>query len=109
MVRRFIVNVNGTAYDVEVEEVGGVAGRPAAFVAPSPYMNAAPMYAAPAPAPVYSAPAASRSARRACCSRARCGSRSRRCARCPCSRACCRPRRRPDRRYRPHARQHTGH
>lgn len=58
MVRRFIVNVNGTAYDVEVEEVGGVAGRPAAFVAPSPYMNAAPMYAAPAPAPVYSAPAA---------------------------------------------------
>ena len=25
MVRRFIVNVNGTAYDVEVEEVGGVA------------------------------------------------------------------------------------
>ena len=54
MVRRFIVNVNGTAYDVEVEEVGGVAGRPAAFVAPSPYMNAAPMYAAPAPAPVYS-------------------------------------------------------
>lgn len=46
MVRRFIVNVNGTAYDVEVEEVGGVAGRPAAFVAPSPYMNAAPMYAA---------------------------------------------------------------
>ena len=28
MVRRFIVNVNGTAYDVEVEEVGGVAGRP---------------------------------------------------------------------------------
>ena len=26
MVRRFIVNVNGTAYDVEVEEVGGVAG-----------------------------------------------------------------------------------
>lgn len=59
MVRRFIVNVNGTAYDVEVEEVGGVAGRPAAFVAPSPYMNAAPMYAAPAPAPVpAAAPAA---------------------------------------------------
>ena len=43
------MNVNGTAYDVEVEEVGGVAGRPAAFVAPSPYMNAAPMYAAPMP------------------------------------------------------------
>ncbi len=60
MLRRFIVNVNGTAYDVEVEEVGGVAGRPAAFAAPSPYANAntVPMYfapsapaAAPAPAP----------------------------------------------------------
>lgn len=62
MLRRFIVNVNGTAYDVEVEEVGGVAGRPAAFAAPSPYANAntVPMYfapSAPAAAPVAPAPA----------------------------------------------------
>lgn len=54
--RKFIVNVNGTAYEVEVEEIGGAPGRP------MPRANAgrAPMRAAPAPrsAPV-SRPAAS--------------------------------------------------
>lgn len=49
MVRRFIVNVNGTAYDVEVEEVSGAAINTAApAAAPAPV-------AAPAPA---AAPAA---------------------------------------------------
>ncbi len=52
MVRRFIVNVNGTAYDVEVEEVSGAAINTAAPAAPA----AAPApVAAPAPA---AAPAA---------------------------------------------------
>lgn len=61
--RKFIVNVNGTSYEVEVEEIGGASsGRPAAFVAPSPaaVRPAAPV-AAPAPvavpAPVAAAPA----------------------------------------------------
>lgn len=52
MVRRFIVNVNGTAYDVEVEEVSGAAINTAAPAVPA----AAPApVAAPAPA---AAPAA---------------------------------------------------
>ena len=52
--RKFIINVNGTSYEVEVEEVGGVpsaapvaAAAPAAAPAPAP--SAAPA-AAPAPA-----------------------------------------------------------
>ena len=50
--RKFIVNVNGNSYEVEVEEIGGAAATPAA--APAPV--AAPV-AAPAAAPK-AAPAA---------------------------------------------------
>ena len=50
--RKFIVNVNGNSYEVEVEEVGGVASAP--VVAPAP-VAAAPK-AAPA-APKAQAPA----------------------------------------------------
>ena len=47
--RKFIINVNGTSYEVEVEEVGGVpSAAPVAAAAPA---------AAPAPAPS-AAPAA---------------------------------------------------
>ncbi len=60
--RKFIINVNGTSYEVEVEEVGGVpsaapvaAAAPAAAPAPAP--SAAPA-AAPAPAPAPAAPLA---------------------------------------------------
>lgn len=42
--RKFIINVNGNSYEVEVEEVGGVQTS-----APAP--KAAPKAAAPAPAP----------------------------------------------------------
>ncbi len=45
--RKFIVNVNGNSYEVEVEEVGA---------APSPVVASAPV-AAPAAAPVSAAPA----------------------------------------------------
>ena len=51
--RKFIVNVNGNSYEVEVEEVGGVASAPA--IAPAP-VAAAPV-AAPVAAPK-AAPAA---------------------------------------------------
>ena len=55
--RKFNVNVNGKAYAVEVEEVGGVATAPAAVApAPAAVAPAAPAAAAPAPAPA--APAA---------------------------------------------------
>ena len=51
--RKFIINVNGSSYEVEVEEVGGApAAAPAAAPAPAPV--AAPVAApaaAPAPAP----------------------------------------------------------
>ena len=50
--RKFIVNVNGNSYEVEVEEVGAAASAP--VVAPAPV--AAP--AAPAAAPKAQAPAA---------------------------------------------------
>ena len=61
--RKFIINVNGTSYEVEVEEVGGVpsaapvaAAAPAAAPAPAP--SAAPAAAAaPAPAKVQKAAA----------------------------------------------------
>ena len=48
--RKFIVNVNGNSYEVEVEEVGAAASVPAAAVvaAPQPAAPAAPK-AAPAP------------------------------------------------------------
>lgn len=44
--RKFIINVNGTSYEVEVEEVGATGAA-----APAPTPVAAPV-AAPAPAPV---------------------------------------------------------
>lgn len=58
--RRFIINVNGNSYNVDVEEVGG-----AAPAAPAPQVSVAATPAAPAPqaaaapaAPVSQAPAA---------------------------------------------------
>ena len=48
--RKFAITVNGQAYEVEVEEIGGA---PSFAAAPAPAQ-----YAAPAPAPV-AAPAAS--------------------------------------------------
>lgn len=53
--RKFIINVNGASYEVEVEEVG--AASSAAVSAPAPTPAAAPA-AAPAPAPAPAAPAA---------------------------------------------------
>lgn len=60
--KRFNIKVNGTAYDVEVEELGGSAApvaAPAATPAPAAPVAAAPVAAAPAatPAPA-AAPAA---------------------------------------------------
>ena len=50
--RKFMINVNGKSYEVEVEEVGGVSSAPVytAPAAPAPAQTAAPA-AAPAPAP----------------------------------------------------------
>ena len=54
--RKFMINVNGTSYEVEVEEIGGAAPVPAAPVPAAPAPTAAPApAAAPAAAP---APAA---------------------------------------------------
>ena len=50
--KKYNIVVNGTTYQVEVEEVGGVPSAPKAAPAPAP----APVAAAPAPAPA--APAA---------------------------------------------------
>jgi biotin carboxyl carrier protein len=58
--RKFIVNVNGNSYEVEVEEVGGVASvqpavpqaaKQAAAPSPAPVQQKAPEAAAEAPAP----------------------------------------------------------
>lgn len=68
--RKFIVQVNGVQYDVEIEEIGGAcapAAMPAAQSAPAPApaaqsAPAAPAPSAPAPAaPAQSAPAAAQS------------------------------------------------
>lgn len=68
--RKFIVQVNGVQYDVEIEEIGGAQAAPAvpipaaapAATAPAPAAAAAPAQAAAAPAapaaPAQSAPAA---------------------------------------------------
>ena len=48
--KKYRVNVNGTVYEVELEEITGAAAAPAAAPAPAP----APV-AAPAPAPVATA------------------------------------------------------
>ncbi len=58
--RKFKVNVNGSLYEVEVEELGGTATYP---TAPAPQPKAAPApapapVAAPAPAPAAKAPVA---------------------------------------------------
>lgn len=50
--RKFIINVNGNSYEVEVEEVGTTQGTP------RPAAPVAPVAAAPAPAPAAPAPAA---------------------------------------------------
>lgn len=55
--KKFVITVNGTAYDVEVNEVGGTSVAPAAPVAPAPRPAATAPVAAPAPAPA-PAPAA---------------------------------------------------
>ncbi|WP_295790281.1 biotin/lipoyl-containing protein [uncultured Veillonella sp.] len=49
--KKFVITVNGTAYDVEVNEVGGTSVAPAAPVAPAPRPAATAPVAAPAPAP----------------------------------------------------------
>ena len=59
--RKFSITVNGQAYDVEVEEIGGApvfAPAPVAapVAAPAPAPVAAPAAAAPAPAPKAAAP-----------------------------------------------------
>ena len=53
--RNFLVNVNGTQYEVAVEEIDGKAA-PAAKAAPAP-VAAAPVAAAPVAAPAAAAPA----------------------------------------------------
>ena len=58
--KKYTITVNGTAYEVEVEEAGGVASAPTAAApkaapAPAPAPKAAP---APAPAPKAAAPVA---------------------------------------------------
>jgi glutaconyl-CoA decarboxylase len=67
--KKYNIIVNGTAYAVEVEEVGGSAAAPAAAPAPAPALApAAPAAAAPAaakaeaPAPAPAAPSAAPSA-----------------------------------------------
>lgn len=55
--KKFVITVNGTAYDVEVNEVGGTSVAPAAAPAPVARPAAPAPVAAPAPAPV-AAPAA---------------------------------------------------
>lgn len=48
--RKFMVNVNGTSYEVMVEEIGGAA--PAAGRGPAPRPASRPVVSRPAPAPV---------------------------------------------------------
>ncbi len=54
--RKFIVNVNGNSYEVEVEEVGGVAPAAAPVVATAPKAQAAPKAAPKAQAPADGTP-----------------------------------------------------
>ena len=46
--KKYRVNVNGTVYEVELEEITGAAAAPAAPVAAAPAAPAAPVAAAPA-------------------------------------------------------------
>ena len=52
--KKYRVTVNGTAYEIELEELTGAAPAPAAAAAPAPAAAAAP---APAAAPAAAAPA----------------------------------------------------
>lgn len=57
--RKFIVQVNGVQYDVEIEEIGGAQAAPAAPIpAAAPAATAPAPAAAPAPAQAAAAPAA---------------------------------------------------
>jgi len=61
--RKFAITVNGQAYEVEVEEIGGApsfapAPAPVQFAAPAPAPVAAPAARPAAPAPKAAAPAA---------------------------------------------------
>ena len=49
--RKFLVNVNGNSYEVEVEEVGGAVSAPQVALAPQAAPQAAPAAPAAAPAP----------------------------------------------------------
>ena len=55
--KRFNVTVNGVAYDVTVEEVGGVASAPVAAPVAAPAVAPAAPVAAPAPAAAPAGPA----------------------------------------------------
>ena len=56
--KKYTITVNGTAYEVEVEEAGVVASAPKAAAAPAPKVAAPAPKAAPAPAPKAAAPVA---------------------------------------------------
>ncbi len=56
--KKYTITVNGTAYEVEVEEAGVVASAPKAAAAPAPKAAAPAPKAAPAPAPKAAAPVA---------------------------------------------------
>ena len=56
--KKYTITVNGTAYEVEVEEAGVVASAPKAAAAPAPKPAAPAPKAAPAPAPKAAAPVA---------------------------------------------------
>ena len=53
--RKFLINVNGNSYEVEVEEIGTAPSPSAAPSAPAPKPAAAPKSAAPKAAPASSA------------------------------------------------------
>ncbi|HHT50828.1 MAG TPA: biotin/lipoyl-binding protein [Eubacteriaceae bacterium] len=54
--KKYIINVNGKSYEVEVDEVKGGSVQSVAPVAPAPAPKAAPAPVAPAPAPAAPAP-----------------------------------------------------
>lgn len=54
--KNYTITVNGTAYEVQVEEGASTASAPAAFRAAAPAPVAAPVAAAPAPAAAPAAP-----------------------------------------------------
>lgn len=57
VMRKFNITVNGKTYEVDVEEIGGVASAPVAYTSPAPAPAASAPAAAPAAAPA-KAPAA---------------------------------------------------